>query len=277
LPGLIEELGEGRQRPRAGQQLVSALHLPQEGEESAAALREARHLRALDVFRAARLAGEIQQQRVVELRGALRRNHRPMDREVARRSELDQVEAAIRGEDLVLTPHRLAENVMLDLDRRLGQRVFRDEPPLEGAQRVDQAHGETRRGAETGMGGKIRRQADLDVAAKTEVAEGLAEGPVLDLVQHAHALDAAIRQPDRVVEELRLERGGAVVQVPVDGGAQHRSPVLAVKLRPVGAAAEEADAEGRLADDHEWGAEDGAAAMPPSGGAASSRRSTRSP
>src|SRR5262249_31645673 len=118
---------------------------------------------------------------------------------------------------------------------------------------------------------------DLEGGGGAEVAENLAEGPVLDLVQLVDAFDAAIGQPNRVVEQLRMKVRRAVVQVPVDRGAEHCTAVIAVELWPVGSAAEETHPKGCLADDHGLEAEEGAVGARTGAIVRSSRRSSRNP
>ena len=98
--------------------------------------------------------------------------------------------------------------------------------------------------------GRSAAQVDLDAVLDPERFEDLAEGAVLDLVHGLDALDLAVGQSNRIVEQARLERRHEMADMPVYRRPQNRAAVLEEKLRPVCPSAEKTDPERCLTDDH---------------------------
>ena len=77
-----------------------------------------------------RQAGEAEHQVALQLVDAAPRDDHRRDLEPAAALELDPVEAAERRRDLVLRADVLLDQVLLDVDRVLGELVLGDQPPL---------------------------------------------------------------------------------------------------------------------------------------------------
>ena len=166
--------------------------------------------------------------------------------------ELEQVEAAERGRELVLPPARDAEVLALDRVRELGDLARRHRALREHRERTD-ARGDQRGGtSEAAARRRVGRDVDVDPRGH---AHPLDRG--LGQVHHAVVLGAAFEAVlDQVAEIQRpdphltvLPRREGDVRGVIDRGRQDGAAVALVVVGEVGAASDEADPKGRARAD----------------------------
>ena len=133
--------------------------------------------------RAARDAGEEQQELVLDLPAHLGRERELVDDHAIAGAEADVADPAEGGRVLVLLADRLPAAVDLDRARPVGQLLGRHLPALVGEQRVQQPDGHRGRGAETGARRRdVGERRDLDAAADAGHVHGFADEFVLEVL-----------------------------------------------------------------------------------------------
>ena len=153
-----------------------------------------------------------------------------------------------RGDVLILLADRLAASLDLYLAGALGKLRRRHLPSLVGEQRVQQAHGDRRGGSESRARRRhIGQGGDLDSVRYTGHQHGLADKLVLQLLDVRDNLFPGVVDVDVVVEALFHDD----VYILVERAVEDPAAVLEVVGGQVGSAAEQADAQRRLCDDHD--------------------------
>src|SRR4051794_7452092 len=222
--------GEVAQQPQLGQ-----------------AVGDVRRLLAEDRVRAPRDAGEEEHQLLLHPAADLRGQGELVDDHAVARPEPDVADPAVRGGVLVLLADRLAAAVDLDGAGAVGKLLGGELSPLVGEQCLQQAHGHRGRRPEPGPRRRdVGQRRDLDAAPDPRHVHGLADELVLEVLHPRNDLLRGVVDVDVVVEPLLDDH----VDVLVDGRVEHPAAVLAVVVGQVGAATDQADAQGRPRDDH---------------------------
>jgi hypothetical protein len=251
VPGFVEQFAELSQIAAGGEDGVAFVDHVAHARKGETLGIEVADVVAGDVGGAALDAGMEQEEMVFDEADAVRGEGDGVDNDVLTGAELDELEAADGGEDLVLAADGFAEDVLFEMDRLDGEFEGTAGTSLEGVERVEKADDEGGGGAESGVGGEFAGVVDLDIIGDAAVAEAFAEGGVLDFLEGFDAFHFAVGDTDGVIEETGVEAGDGEVGGVIDGSAEDGSTaVLLEVIGVIGAAAEEADAEWGLSDDH---------------------------
>ncbi len=164
--------------------------------------------------------------------------------------EIDEGQAAVGGDDLVLPAAGLGEDHPLDCDGLVGQVPRRAEAAAVRVQGLQHRHDKARGGAKAGAGGQVRHHVHLQAGLKSQFLQGRADGGMLDLIDLVHRLAAPVGETDAVVEIFLQERLRRHVGVAVDRGREHGAPMLVEMIGKIAAAAEEAHPHRRAGDHH---------------------------
>src|SRR5215813_538246 len=165
-----------------------------------------------DALGAARSARVEQQQTALEPSPGGRLTHDLVDEHAAVRIEAQVLQAAIRGDVLVLFADRPPAAVDLDRARLARQALGAGQPPGVGIEGVQQADGIRAGGTQSGPArGNIGDRGDLDGGIDPGGVQRLADELVLELVDPVDRLGLRITCPDTTVE-LGIDRD---VDVPV--------------------------------------------------------------
>ena len=186
----------------------------------------------------ARNAGIDQQQIVLELALAERRDRHGPYFEAAVPVDLDEIEPAERGGDLILNADILAEQVLLEMNGLLSELLLGDEHALQRIKRVQDADGEGRARAEPRARRQVAVMMNLEPFLDAEISDCLAYRRMRDVPGLTHELDARPDDAMLVLEEWRIEPA-AQMTIAVDRGGQHGTAMVAIPVRVIGPAAEE--------------------------------------
>ena len=162
------------------------------------------------------------------------------------RIEDDVLQPPVRSGVLILLADRLAHDVDLDPAGLARQSLRRGVAAGERVERVQQTHGEARRGSDAGTRRNIRDRGDLQPTRQPREPEALAHDGMPELLEIIDDLGLRVAHPQRIVESP-VDRD---VHVAIDRDAGHRPGLFGVERAQIGAAAGEADAEWRPGDDH---------------------------
>ena len=153
-----------------------------------------------------------------------------------------------RSDVLVLFADALAAEVDLDHACLLGELFAGELPTLIGREGMEQADRDGRRGAQPGARrGDIGKHGDLDPMLHPCHQHRFAHEVVVEILDARDNFLLRVVDVDLVVETLLDDH----VHVLVDGAVQDPAAMLDVVVGEIGAAADEADAEWSLGDDHE--------------------------
>ena len=135
--------------------------------------------------------------------------------------EVDSIEPAESGSDLILRPDILLDDMLLHVDRLRGKIVFRDVLPPQGRQRMNQSDGKRRTGAKPRPRRQVAVVMDFEplIVAPGPTENG-ANGRMLDLFNPLHILNNRIHDAVLVLKERR-EISAANMAILVDRGRQH--------------------------------------------------------
>ena len=163
------------------------------------------------------------------------------------RAETEVLYPAQRSNVLVLPADALTAPIDLDGACPVGQLFRGDMLVLVGPESVEEADRNRGRRAEPRpAGGDVRQHRDLDSTRNAGHVHSLAYELVLEVVHVRDDFLLRVVHVDVIVETLFDD----YVYVFVDGAVQDSTTVLQVVVREVGAAADEANAEGGLGDYH---------------------------
>ena len=168
---------------------------------------------------------------------AVRRGNHRGDVETAVLAELDAVQPAEGGRNLVLGADIFLNDLLLDMNGLAGQLVLRHVLAAQSTDRMQQPDRERRAGAEAGAGWEVAVMMDFQSFLDLQPVEHGARRRVLDFGGLADIFYMRIDDPVLVLEKRRQVPAGDIA-VLVDGGGQHHSTMFEIPGRVIGAAPE---------------------------------------
>ena len=164
--------------------------------------------------------------------------------------EVDSIESAESGSDLILRPDILLDDVLLHVDRLRGKFVFRNVLPPQGRQRMNQSDRKRRTGAQPGPRRQVAVMMDFaPLIVAPGPPENGANGRMLDLVNPLHILNNRIHNAVLMLKKRR-EISTANMAILIDRGRQHDPAMLLIPGGIVCTATEKRNAERGPGDDH---------------------------
>ena len=148
------------------------------------------------------------------------------------------IEPAVRGQDLVLTPHILADHVLLDMDGIERQPVLGGHHTFKSIKSVQQPDGERRARPEPGTGRQIAIVMDLHPLMDVKEPERFTYRRMVDVINALDMFHLGIRDPRTMLKKRReIPRGN--ITIFVDGRGQDRAGMRVEPGRIIGPSAKE--------------------------------------
>ena len=193
------------------------------------------------------IAGEKQQQVVLQVVPGFLGNFQRPGLHLAAGQKIETRQPPVRGDILILLADGLLEPVHLHFARLRGQFGRMHQVPLVGVQRLEQGSGEAARRPQARAGGNVRHRGQFQrLPAQSHQGEGFADDRVLQLGRLRHPFQLGIL--DDEVRHEGLMQGD--INIFINGGGNEKAAVPLVVRRQVGAPAAQGDAQRRSGDDH---------------------------
>jgi hypothetical protein len=206
---------------------------------------------ALEYRKAVALDSRIHEQHVL-LQGkkALGRQRDLSDIEFAIAAESDQTSTAISGDDLILIAARFLKDVALEIDGFVRQCLGCAEPSLICIQGLKHGHHKARRRSKARACGKVGHMVQLCPFIYADLLKAGAYCRMTHFRGVERILSFAVSDPKSMIEKLGMKPLNGNVRESIDSRGEHSPTMMLKVLWKIAAAAQKADTNRRLSDDH---------------------------
>ncbi len=200
FPGFAQQFSEHVEIPPGGKHVAHLTRDLGHPAEHGTLVRSRRILFQQHLACIARVAGEEHEQAPAEFGASFRRDDHGVDKNCSIRVELDELQATVGGDVLVLFADRLLEFLDLDAACLPGEALAADDFTLHRVKRVQQSHRKAAGGSQTGTRRQVGHGNHFDSPAHPGREEAFAHDRMLDLLDDIDDFGARVADP-----EVRLE------------------------------------------------------------------------